>query len=86
MKKVIENLFGAYLNNVFNDVVPEYSAGEKRKEFDKLWKKLNANFTVDEQNSNHMIMCDADYESGLSEFYNAFRLGFILCAEVFLSE
>lgn len=85
MKKVIEEMYSNYLNDSYNDIIPSFKFGSKRKEFEKLWDKLNKNFTAEEQNQNYTVLRDADYETGLFDFTNAFRLGFLFCTEIYLS-
>ena len=86
MAKVIETMYANYLNGSYNDIIPSFKSGSKRKEFDKLWDKLNKNFTTEEQNQNCTILRDANYETGLFDFTNAFRLGFLFCTEIYLSK
>ena len=86
MKKVIETMYLNYLNGSYNNIIPSFTLGDKRKEFDKLWDKLNKNLTSDEQNQNYTVLRDANYETGLFDFTNAFRLGFLFCTEIYLSK
>lgn len=86
MESMIELLFSAYLSNGFDKVVPKYQYGEAEKKFDTLWDKLNSELTNDEKRENGEVLCDATYENDKRTFRDAFRLGFLLCAEVFMHE
>lgn len=86
MEKVIETMYSNYLNGNYNALIPSFNPGNKRKEFDKLWDKLNKNLTTEEQNQNYTVLRDANYETGLFDFTNAFRLGFMFCTEIYLSK
>lgn len=84
--KVIEEMYSNYLNGGYSDIVTPFQLGEKRKEFAKLWDKLNKSLTPEEQNQNCIVLRDANYETGLFDFTNAFRLGFMFCTEIYLSK
>lgn len=86
MKKIIEEMYSNYLNDSYKDIIPSFRLGSKRKEFEKLWDKLNKNLTAEEQNQNYTVLRDANYETGLFDFTNAFRLGFLFCTEIYLSK
>ena len=87
MKKVLETIFLNYLNDGFEAVTPpKREMSRNAQKFYKLWDKLNADLSTDEQNENYSLMGDADYDSELVVFSNAFRLGFMLCAEVLMNE
>lgn len=86
MKKIMEAMFSSYLNEQFTEIMPKFKETEAEKEFDSLWNIINSKLSHEERCKNDQLKIDSDYEVGKREFLNAFRLGFILCAEVFLSE
>ncbi len=86
MKKVIETMFSGYLNDQFAELMPKYIMSSREQEFDKLWDALNKDLPEVNRINNSELKMDLEYEIGKREFHNAFRLGFILCAEVFLGE
>lgn len=86
MKKITEAMYANYLNGIYDDIVQPFKPGEKRKEFDKLWDNLNQNLTDEEKNRNYTMLQDACRETGLFDFTNAFRLGFLFCTEIYLSK
>lgn len=86
MDGMIETMYSNYLSGEFKKIVPEYKSGEAENKFDELWENLNNGLPNDECVRNCEIMCDAVYESDKRTFRDAFRLGFLLCAEVFLRE
>ena len=86
MKKVIETMYSNYLNDEYSNIVTSFKPGDKKKEFNKLWDKLNKNLTPEEQNQNNLVLRDANYEAGLFDFTNAFRLGFLFCTKIYLSK
>lgn len=86
MKKMMEAVYANYLNGSYDGIISSFKPGEKKKEFDKLWDDLNKNLTDEEKNRNYTILQDANYETGLFDFTNAFRLGFLFCTEIYLSK
>lgn len=82
----MEAMYSNYLNDSYSDIISPFKLGDKRKEFNKLWGRLNKNLTTEEQNRNYTVLNDANYETGLFDFTNAFRLGFMFCTEIYLSK
>lgn len=86
MKKVMEAMFSGYLSDQFEVVIPKYKITPTEKEFDNLWNSINDKLPKEERSKNSELKTNSEYEVIKREFTNAFRLGFILCAEVFLGE
>ena len=86
MKKVIDAMFSGYLNDQFEELIPKYAITSAEKEFDALWNSFNDKLPKEERVKNSELKTDSEYEIVKREFQSAFRLGFILCAEVFLGE
>lgn len=86
MKKVIEAMFAGYLNDLFEEIMPKYSATSTEEEYEEVWNSLSTNLPEEKRVEYSDLKNDSKYEIVKREFNNAFRLGFMLCAEAFFGE
>ncbi|MBE6845056.1 MAG: hypothetical protein E7508_04985 [Ruminococcus sp.] len=86
MKKVIETVFSGYLNDQFQEFMPPYGTSKSEDDFHKLWNNMTKNLPAEESKKYSDLRNDCEYEITRREFINAFRLGFMLGAEVFSNE
>lgn len=86
MKKVIEAVFSGYLNNLFEGIMPKYSAASTEEEYEEVWESFSKDLPEEKRIEYSNLKIDSEYEIVKREFNNAFRLGFMLCAEAFLGE
>ncbi len=86
MKKVIDAMFSGYLNDQFEEFMPKYSITSTEEEYDKFLKDMTQSMSNEKKRQFYNLKNDSEYEIIKREFTNAFRLSFILCAEVFLGE
>ncbi|MGN1480732.1 hypothetical protein [Porcipelethomonas sp.] len=86
MKKVMDAMLSGYLNDQFEEIMPKYSITKTENEFNELWESMIKDLPDEVSKKYSDLRVDSDYENVKREFTNAFRLGFILCAEVFLGE
>ncbi len=84
--KIIDTIFSGYLNDQFNEFVPEYKMTEKEKNYDKLWSDMTKELSNEERKKYYDLRVDADYERDTITFTDAFKLGLMLGMEVFGNE
>lgn len=83
MSKIIDAVYMAYIQNEVEGISPAHPMSKDEEKLDKF---LNSVIPKDRQLEHDLLRIDVNCEHDAREFKNAFRIGFMLCAEVFLNE